>query len=59
MMRGALACMPPWRLGALPEFPPYVDVDQAVLAQRDYRQTERRVGVAPGTGIPVCRGKGL
>ena len=51
MMRGALACMPPpWPLGALLEFPPEV-VEQADLAHRVDRRIQRRVGVAPGTGI--------
>ena len=32
MMRGAFACMLPWRLGALQEFPPGI-VEQAVFLQ--------------------------
>ena len=56
-MRGALACMLPWRLGSLPGFPPE-GVEQADLADRDDRRIERRVGVAPGAGILFFRGRG-
>ena len=52
MMRGALACMIPWRLSDLPAFPPEL-VEKADLADRADRRVARRVGVIPGTGIPL------
>ena len=54
--RGSLACALPWRLGALPEFPPE-QVEQADLAQRESRSIQRRLGSAPAAGIPYVCGR--
>ena len=58
LMCGALACMLPWRLDALPAFPPEV-VAESDLADRAGRRVARRVGVISGTGIPCLRGVGV
>ena len=52
LMRGALACMLPWRFGDLPAVPPDMveDTDLADLADR---RVARRVVVIPGTGKPL------
>ena len=55
MMRGALACMLPWRLGALPAFAPE-SVEDADLADRAARRVARRIGVLPRTGVPCVPG---
>ena len=45
-MRGTLACVLQWRLGALPAFPPEV-VLAADLADREERRSARRNGFSP------------
>ena len=54
-MRGALACMLPWRLGALPAFAPEL-VEDKDLADRAARRVARRVGFLPDTGVPRIPG---
>ena len=51
LMRGALACVLQWRLGALPAFPDQL-VQEADEADRVARRAARRVGGVPGIGIP-------
>ena len=54
-MRGALACMLPWRLGALPTFAPEL-MEETDLEDRATRRVARRVGVLPSTGVPCFPG---
>ena len=50
-MRGALACVLQWRLGALPAFPDDL-VQAADDADNVARRDARRKGLLPGTSIP-------
>ena len=50
-MRGALACVLQWRLGALPAFSAEL-VQEADEVDRLARRAARRTGGVPGIGIP-------
>ena len=52
LMRGALACTLPWRLGQLEPFPPDL-VLAADMDDRAQRKAARPSGSRPGVGIPV------
>ena len=51
LMRGALACVLQWRLGALPALSAEL-VQEADEADRLAKRAAKRTGGAPGIGIP-------